>query len=585
MSTRLKNLSVGAKVFGIVGLCLLSLAAIAILSVTQMMKIGSQIEAVAEQDIPLTGIITSITVHQLEQAIEFERGLRFGEAMGQNELAAEGVETAARNFGLLAEKVEQELAKAEGIAAEAIIKAHSAEEEKEFRHVLEVLKEIHVKHGRFDEQVLESFALLSGGHIQEVLEKAEGIERSEDELNHELEKLLNEISNFTAQATHTVEELEKFTLQIVTASTIAVFLTTFGLALYLVRMVISRPLTELVSALDSLIAGDTDIVVTVRAEDEIGKVARALEIFRGKLIENKRLEAEAEEQKETAARERKESLLAMADNLENTVGAIVEVVASASTELQSSAKVLSTTADETSAQATAVAAASEQATNNVNTVASASEELSSSIREITRQVDQSSAITRKAVEEAGKTTETVQGMVQMAEKIGEVVSLINDIAEQTNLLALNATIEAARAGEAGKGFAVVASEVKNLATQTAKATEEISSQISGMQDVTGETTKAIESISSIVNEVNDIATNIAAAVEEQGAATQEIARNVQEAAQGTQEVSSNIAGVTQSVGESGRAAGQVLEASGELSSQAEILRREVDRFLSEIRAA
>jgi methyl-accepting chemotaxis protein len=585
MSTRLKNLSVGAKVFGIVGLCLLSLAAIATLSITQMMKIGSQIEAIAEQDIPLTGIITSITVHQLEQAIEFERGVRFGEAMRQNELAAEGFETATRSFSLLAEKVEQELAKAEGIAAEAIIKAHSAEEEKEFRHVLELLKEIHVKHGRFDEQVFETFTLLSGGHIQEVLEKAEGIERSEDELNHELEKLLNEISNFTAQATHTVEELEKFTLQIVTASTIAVFLTTFGLALYLVRMVISRPLTELVSALDSLIAGDTDIVVTVRAEDEIGKVARALEIFRGKLIENKRLEAEAEEQKETAARERKESLLAMADNLENTVGSIVEVVASASTELQSSAKVLSTTADETSAQATAVAAASEQATNNVNTVASASEELSSSIREITRQVDQSSAITRKAVEEAGKTTETVQGMVQMAEKIGEVVSLINDIAEQTNLLALNATIEAARAGEAGKGFAVVASEVKNLATQTAKATEEISSQISGMQDVTGETTKAIESISSIVNEVNDIATNIAAAVEEQGAATQEIARNVQEAAQGTQEVSSNIAGVTQSVGESGRAAGQVLEASGELSSQAEILRREVDRFLAEIRAA
>lgn len=585
MLKRLKNLSVGGKIYGIVGFCLLALSLVAGVAIVQMARIGAEMEAIAEQDIPLTEIISRITVHQLEQAISFERAIRYGEVMVTDSHAAEKFEQSVERFEKLAKQVDQEIKQGEVLAEEAWHNAHTAAEAQEFRKILEVLKTVEVDHAAFDERAFEVFALLSAGDIEQAREKEAPIEEAEEKLNHTLEDLQAEIVAFTAAAMRTVERHEKETLRLLIVVAVAALVISLGLVMLLIRKVIAKPLCELVGALESLIAGQTDISVTVNSDDEIGLVAKSLEVFREKLIENQELAAEAAREKERAEQARKETLLTMATNLESSVGGIVKVVSSASTELQSSARAMTSTAEETTAQATAVASASAQATGNVNAVASATEELSNSINEITRQVDQSSSITGKAVEEAGKTTETVQDMAQMAEKVGEVISLINDIAEQTNLLALNATIEAARAGEAGKGFAVVASEVKNLATQTAKATEEISSHISGMQEVTGNTTRAIKGISATVNQVNDISTSIAAAVEEQGAATSEIARNIQEAAQGTQEVSSNIAGVTDAAGESGQAANQVLEAAGELSTQSEILSQEVDRFLAEIRAA
>lgn len=585
MLKRIKSLSVGGKIFGIVGFCLVALGVVAGVAITQMAKIGVEIETIAEHDMPLTEIISQITVHQLEQAISFERAIRYGEAMAQDAHAAEKFERAVTAFEGLAEKVDREIKQGEVLAEGALRIAHTPEEAKEFQHVLEVLKEIEVDHAQFDEQALEVFALLSAGDIKQAGEKEEPIEKAEEKLNHTLGDLQAEIVAFTAAAMLTVEDHEKDTLKLLVAVASGAFLISFCLVVFLIRTVISKPLSELVAALDDLVSGNTDISVDVRSDDEIGKVAKALEIFREKLIENRNFAAEAAREKERSEQARKETLLTMAKDLESSVGGIVQVVSSASTELQSSAQAMTSTAEETTAQATAVASASELATGNVNAVAGATEELSNSINEISRQVAQSSSITGRAVEEADKTTATVQEMAQMAEKVGEVINLINDIAEQTNLLALNATIEAARAGEAGKGFAVVASEVKNLATQTAKATVEISSHIAGMQEVTSNTTKAIESIGATVNQVNDISTSIAAAVEEQGAATNEIARNIQEAAQGTKEVASNIAGVTDAAGESGQAANQVLEAAGELSTQSEILTQEVDRFLAEIRAA
>ncbi|MBL8642663.1 MAG: methyl-accepting chemotaxis protein, partial [Rhodospirillaceae bacterium] len=236
-------------------------------------------------------------------------------------------------------------------------------------------------------------------------------------------------------------------------------------------------------------------------------------------------------------------------------------------------------------QSTAVAAASEQASTNVQTVAAATEELSSSIQEISRQVAESTRVVSQAVQEATKTKDLVRGLDEAAGRIGRVVALITDIAEQTNLLALNATIEAARAGEAGKGFAVVASEVKNLATQTAKATEEIGGQIEGIQNATKSSVDAIERIFDTIEKVNGISTTIASAVEEQGAATKEIARNVEQAASGTKEVSTNIVGVTQAAGETGQVSTQVLEAAKELARQSTTLRTEVDTFLTDIKAA
>ena len=263
------------------------------------------------------------------------------------------------------------------------------------------------------------------------------------------------------------------------------------------------------------------------------------------------------------------------------VNEVVAIVASASTEMQSSAQAMSSGAEETARQSQAVSAASEEATTNVQTVAAAAEEMSNSITEISRQVTSSSEIATRAVAEAEKTNTTVEGLSEAAQKVGEVVKLISDIAEKTNLLALNATIEAARAGEAGKGFAVVANEVKSLAEQTAKATDEIASQIGSIQTETTGAVDAISGIGKTIEEINEIATTISSAVEQQSAATQEIARNCQEAAKGTQEVSANIMGVNQAADETGKQAQQVLEAAAELAKQGDTLKAEISRFMGQ----
>jgi methyl-accepting chemotaxis protein len=283
--------------------------------------------------------------------------------------------------------------------------------------------------------------------------------------------------------------------------------------------------------------------------------------------------------------QRQKALEGAVSDFDVAVNGVISQLASAASQMQSSAVSMTTNAEQTTSKTAAVSTAAEEASTNVQTVATASEELASSITEIGRQAALSTRIANQAVEEAHRTDEKVQGLAAAAQKIGDVVTLINDIAAQTNLLALNATIEAARAGEAGKGFAVVASEVKGLANQTAKATDEIADQIKTMQTATEESVSAIGAIKKTINEMNQIATAIAAAVEEQAAATDEISRNVQEAARGTQDVSSNIVVVAQAASETGVAATQISGSAALLSKEAETLRREVDQFLVRARSA
>jgi len=285
------------------------------------------------------------------------------------------------------------------------------------------------------------------------------------------------------------------------------------------------------------------------------------------------------------ADEAREKTQQIARNFETTIGGLVKSLVSTAAEMRTTSQGMSTTAADTTTQATRVLTAVEQASGNVQIVAAATEELSSSVSEIGRQVTQSTQIASQAVEEANRTNVTVQGLSAAAQKIGDVVKLISDIASQTNLLALNATIEAARAGEAGRGFAVVASEVKSLASQTGKATEDISAQVATMQAATSEVVDAIKNIGGTIGTMDEIATTIASAVEEQGSATQEIARNVQATASGTSEMSTSILGVTRAAGEAGAAAGQVLALAEDLGTQAETLRANVDNFLAKIRAA
>ncbi|WP_420134936.1 methyl-accepting chemotaxis protein [Rhodopseudomonas sp.] len=350
---------------------------------------------------------------------------------------------------------------------------------------------------------------------------------------------------------------------------------------------VARGLTGLNGALGRMAGGQLDIVIPGAGRgDEIGDMARNVTRIRENAELKAREEAEAKARQEhIAAEQRKQELLALADNFEGAVGEIIETVSSAATELEASAGTLTTTADRSLQIATEVTSASDEASTNVQSVASATEEMASSITEISRQVQASAQIAGAAVAQAEKTNSQIGQLASAANRIGDVIELINNIAGQTNLLALNATIEAARAGEAGRGFAVVASEVKALAEQTAKATGEISQQISGMQAATGESVNAIKEISLTISQMSEIASTIASAVEEQGAATQEISRNVQQAAMGTQRVSSNVSDVQRGAGETGSASAQVLSAAKSLSRDRNLLKQQVGKFLNTIRAA
>ena len=371
----------------------------------------------------------------------------------------------------------------------------------------------------------------------------------------------------------------------ITALSLASLLMLAG-AVFMARRTITNPLSALTNAMQNMSAGRLDIAIEgADRGDEVGLMAKTLEVFRGQLAEVERLRKEQAEQEKRAAQQRKSELIDLANRFQRAVGGIVDTVSSASGQLESAATTLSKTASNTQQLSQAVAAASEQTSANVQGVAAASEQLSSTVTEIGRQVQESTVIASKAVTQASETNKCVTELSEAASRIGDVVNLITTIAGQTNLLALNATIEAARAGDAGKGFAVVAQEVKALASQTEKATNEIGAQISSMQAATEQAVGAIHEIATTINRMSEIAGAIAAAVEEQDATTKEISRNVMEAARGTSEVAANITDVNTGANETGSASSQVLSSAKQLAQESGSLRREVDGFLSSLRAA
>jgi methyl-accepting chemotaxis protein len=376
------------------------------------------------------------------------------------------------------------------------------------------------------------------------------------------------------------------TVRLTVATVGSAFLAVLALAFAIVQFGVVRPIDRLKAVMEAFATGDFKAAVPgADRGDEIGGMARTVQVFKTNGLEVERLKNEQQAIEQRAAEQRKAEMGRIANDFERAVGEIVHTVSSASTELEASAGTLTSTSARSQERTTAVAAASEEASANVQSVASATEEMTSSITEISRQVQESARIAGDAVYQAQKTNDRVAELAKAASRIGDVVDLINTIAGQTNLLALNATIEAARAGEAGRGFAVVASEVKALAEQTGRATGEIGQQITGIQTATQESVAAIKEIGNTISKMSEIASTIASAVEEQGAATQEISRNVQQAAQGTQQVSSNIVDVQHGVSETGSASAQVLSAAQSLSRDSNRLKDEVGKFLNTVRAA
>jgi methyl-accepting chemotaxis protein len=350
---------------------------------------------------------------------------------------------------------------------------------------------------------------------------------------------------------------------------------------------ISRPMTAMCNAMRELAGGNFEVVLPgLGRKDELGEMAGAVEEFKVQAIARAERDAATQEaQNKAASVARRTELIRFADQFESAVGAIVSNVSASAVQLEAAAGTLTRTAETTQSLSSQVAGASEEASSNMQSVATATEELSASVDEIGRRVKESSQIADAAVRQAEQTDGRIGKLSRAAQQIGDVVKLITAIAEQTNLLALNATIEAARAGDAGRGFAVVASEVKSLASQTAKATDEISNHISGMQDATQESVAAIKEIGDTIGKISDIASSIASAVEQQSSATQEIARSVQNVAQGTQEAAASVIKVNRGATETGSASEEVLNSARTLSSESTRLREELDRFMANIRAA
>jgi len=390
-------------------------------------------------------------------------------------------------------------------------------------------------------------------------------------------EVIKNTTEYEAAATRAQRDLLLGTAAILVVAVLLAFLLGRGL---------SRPLTAITAVMNRLSSGDIDVKIPgSERRDELGTMAGAVDVFRRSMIESRSMRETQEASKQQAELEKKALQRQMADRFETDVKGVVAAVAEATADMQRVAGEITTSVNGTSERAAAAAAASEEASASVNTVAAATEELASSVAEIGRQVTHSSNVANSAVVKAEQTTELVGSLASAAEKIGEVLRLIGAIASQTNLLALNATIEAARAGEAGRGFAVVASEVKELASQTAKATEEIAGQVAAIQSATGDCVTAIGGISDTIREISGIATTIAAAVEQQDSATREIARSVQQAATGTSEVTSNVTGASQSADQSRALADNVLAATGELGQQAKALSGSVDTFLAGLRDA
>ncbi|MBO6758610.1 MAG: HAMP domain-containing protein [Roseibium sp.] len=578
-----KGVSVSSKLMFLVGGLSIGTALVAMVAIVQMESIGKELESIAEKDLPLTEAVTRVAYHQLEQAILVEKMLRLASiTTGGSEAELSELTGKLTKLGT---KVDREIKEGEKLAGAALSRAYTEAERTEFKSVLDQLKRIEAEYDVYFSHVAEIASLIEAGRGDRAAELARTVEAEQERLDRELIALAEELEHFTMAAAATAKSHEETALR----QLIGISSVSFGLGLVIAylfsRYRITGPLRKVTHALSELAKGNTDIQLSARSSDEIGQVALAYDKFRENTLEMQRLQAEAKEEEERIAGEKREATLRLADELETTVKSASNYVGEAVRTLSAAAEQLAVNTRATNERSATVAAAAEEASTAVQTVASASEELATSIQEISRQVTAASGATDTTSNQAKSSSGTISSLANSAEEINDVLNLINDIANQTNLLALNATIEAARAGDAGKGFAVVASEVKALATQTGQATEDIGNQIGTMQNDAALSSKAMQEVMKAVAEIDSQIASIASAVEEQNAVTSEIARNATEVASGSKEISQNISEVSSAAQQSSQQLEDVLSSIKMLEEHSARMQSELDGFLLNIRAA
>ena len=569
-------MTIRIRVFIIALMTGVTVGAVAAVGITRMLSVGSELEEIVHEDIPLTNIVTKITLHQLEQAILLERTLR-----GLKVTAGTDVQKDWNHFLKLAHQVDDEIVQGEEIAQHAIDHALTPESLAEFRRVLKLLKRIEGEHATYDQHAEMLMAAAQAGNLDrpETVELIETIEREQEHLDKVLEGLLLELEAFTeASAQHAlaIEQAGITEVSVVGALGIALGVLLGGW----IGASISQPIRRLTHTMGQLADGNlTTDVTDLKRRCEVGAMARSVDVFKQNALRMQALEAEQEELRIAAEHARIAALRHMADTIERETANAVANVEHSTSEMKTSAVKMRNSSTRVSDNATNVAGAAEQSLRNAQTVACATEELSASIAEIIRQVGSQASIADTARQHADLAAQTIEELTEAADTVGEMVQSINEIAHQTDMLAMNATIEAARAGTAGQGFAVVAAEVKELAGQTARVTEDIKTHVTRMQEKTNRSVTSITTVAETIHEMNEISIAVSSAMEEQGAATREIAGNVSETTQASQDVTNQITLVSGEVNESLNIAEEVTVSSATVAKQVGALQQSLNRIV------